>query len=78
MKTIEVDEMVNQAKYWVKCSRKCMTLSARRVYIDMALGTVAILSYIEINRKYSIGVYDKGRFKYYDECYKKYYEMIFE
>ena len=78
MKMIKVDEIINQAKYWVKCSRECTTVEARRVYTDKALEVVSILSCVETNRKYHIGVYYKDRFRYYDKCYKKYYEMIFE
>lgn len=78
MKIIKVDEIINQAKYWVKQSRECATVEASKVYTDMALQAVSILSYVETNRKYHIGVHYNDRPRYYSKCYRKYYEMIFE
>lgn len=79
MKTIKVDKIVSQAKYWAeKAQDDRYSRSLQIYYTDKAMTIVALLTNIELDRTIDFDSNNTEQFdKTYDNLYEKYKKEIF-
>lgn len=82
MKAIKVEEVIELAKYWAKCSIDMNTsVESRTRYEEKALVIVAMLTNVELDRRFPIIEVFEDNEKYslaFEEIYDKYYYQIFK
>lgn len=79
MKTIKVDEIVSQAKYWAEEAQdNRYSRSLQKHYTDKAMTIVALLTNIELDRTIDFDSTNTEEFdKTFDNLYEKYKKEIF-